>query len=827
MSRQIRRTETGFTLIELIISITLLATITGALVATFITTNNANANTAERIHESNDAQITSGFWTADAQAAGGVDPIRGATDSTLGVFTSGDGGCALGSGGPTFVVGFKWREWATRQDTSDGFVDSYTTRVANYVYRSSTRELERRTCANSASTGVVTLASRVASVPIVSCDGGGACAALPRTVKMVVTETNDPYTGPQYSFDLTATVRSDSQTTRDSTNSQGSPLLVLGGSCTAGAGFTVGGSTTIIVNGAIVVGATDGPGCTAMDVNGNAINNNKYQTDSTIFANGGTCSPVNKCPTPTGGSSFGNPFASLPAPSTSGCGAGANPPRDGLGNFVPGTYPQALVLSGAVLMNPGTYVLCNGISGATTSRSTDVFLYVAGGTITNQLSFVAPTSGTYQSVGLWIATSTPWNLQGGTSINIGGAVYSPNAAITVQGQALFTVGVLVARNITFTGNSGEDPGITITGTGTPRSPLLTAVTGSALRTVNLSWTPQTFTGMSPITSYEYRADRGTGFGAWTAIAGGAATTSMVDTCGTSNTAGVQCQYQVRAINAIGIGSPSNLGIATSAFDNVAPAVTITAPTNGGRTGLSTTITGTADNGAGDSVTVVVSLYSGSNCTGAAQTFNVARTGTTWSVASGAMTAGAKSVCATQSDTAGNTGAAGPINFTAGQVTNLVVTNGGTLGRVDRGDTVAITFGQAMSPASICTGWNGTAARTGTTVRVVITDNDAATAGNDSLTVTDTLCPNLVVGKIDLGATTWVSANTSFFASGGNSSKVQFDPTLKTLTITLGTGSGSGTGVPAQTMTYTPAIAMTASVGTPMTATPYAFANLRF
>jgi|GEM_PF-2371111 prepilin-type N-terminal cleavage/methylation domain len=819
MNRRAPRTQTGFTLIELIISITLLAVITGAMTAAFITTNNANANTAERIHESNDAQLTAGFWTADAQAAGGIDPSLGETDTTLGVLAStDDGGCSLGGGAK--VVGFKWREWSARQDTANGTVDSFTTRVANYVYRSSTHELERRTCADTVSTGIVTLASRVVSLPVVTCDGSSPCPALPRRVTIAVTETNDPYTGPQYHFELTATVRSDSQTTRDSTNSESSPLLVLGGSCTAGAGFSVGGSTTMIVNGVAVIDATDGPGCTAMTVSGGA---HGYGADGTSIAAGGSCGP-DHCPAYTTTTSVGNPFASLVPPSTSGCGVGTNPARDGSGNFVPGTYPQVLNLSGSVLMNPGTYVLCNGISGSTTSRSSGVFLYVVGGTITDHLSFTAPTSGTYQSVGLWIATSTPWLLAGGASVNIGGAVYAPTTGIINNaGNASFTVSVLVALNVTFTGNSG----VTITGTGTPRSPILTASTGSALRTVNLSWVPQTFPGMSPITSYEVRADRGAGvFGAWTAIAGGAATTSLVDTCGTSNTVATTCKYQVHAINAVGTGSPSNIAFTDSAFDNIAPAASITAPTNGGRTGLSTTITGTADNGVTDSATVVVSLFAGSNCTGAVQTFNVARTGTTWSVASGAMAAGPMSVCATQSDTAGNTGFAGPINFTAGQVTNLVVSNGGTAGRIDKGDTVAITFGQAMNPATLCTGWNGTTARKSSTVVVSITNNDAATGGDDSLTVTDTSCPTFNFGKIDLGSAAWVAGNTNFSGNNNNASSVVFDATLKTLTITLGTGSGSGTGVAAQTFVYTPSVAMKDSTGTVMTGT-YSFINQRF
>ena len=823
MNRRMRRTETGFTLIELIISMTLLATITGALVATFITTNNANANTSERIHESNDAQLTAGFWTADAQAAGGIDPLRGATDPTLGVLAPTDNGnCALGSG--TEVIGFKWREWASRDAITRG--DSYTTRVAVYVYRSATQELERRTCANNALTSVTTLATRVVAAPSTSCAPTANCPGLPKTVTIIVAETNQPSTGAQYQFTLTANVRSDAQTARDSTNSQSSPLLVLGGSCSAGYGFHMQGGTGfhMIVNGDVVINTTDGPGCTAMSANGSP----NYEANSTAIASGGSC-PGGGCPAYAGSSAFGNPFASLTPPSTSGCGSGSNPAAVG-GVYQPGVYPQTLVLSGSQSLAPVTaaqpaYVLCNGISGSSTTRSTGVFLYVAGGTITaTNLLLSAPATGTYANVAMWNATTNDWNVHQAT-INIEGAYYSPNAGlINANGVTSVTIGVLIVKYVDFGGSST----VTVTGTGTPRSPILTATTGAALRTVNLSWVPQSFPGMSPITSYDYRADRGGGvFGAWTAIAGGAATTTLVDTCATSNTVATTCYYQVRAINAVGTGSPSNIANAGSAFDAIAPAVAINAPANNSRTGLSTTISGTAGNVAGDSPTVVVSLYSGANCVGTVQTFNVARTGATWSVPTGVMTAGATSVCATQADTAGNTGFAGPINFTAGHVTNLVVTNGGTVGKIDKSDAVVITFGQAMNPATLCTGWNGTTARKSSTVIVVVKNNDPATNGNDSLTVTDTLCPTFNLGKVDLGTTTWVNADTNFSDSNATkASSVVFDGTKTILTITLGTGSGSGANVAAQTMTYTPVAAMKDSAGNAM-AGSYTFAGLRF
>jgi hypothetical protein len=132
----------------------------------------------------------------------------------------------------------------------------------------------------------------------------------------------------------------------------------------------------------------------------------------------------------------------------------------------------------------------------------------------------------------------------------------------------------------------------------------------------------------------------------------------------------------------------------------------------------------------------------------------------------------------------------------------------------------------MNPGTLCTGWNGTTARSTTTVVVTITNNDAATNGNDSLTVTDTSCPTFNFGKIDLGTTAWVVASTNFSGNAGNASSVVFDATLKVLTVKLGTGTGSGTGIAAQTIVYTPIAAMKDSVGNPMSGS-YTFTGQRF
>jgi prepilin-type N-terminal cleavage/methylation domain-containing protein len=820
--------EGGYTLVELIVALTILAMITGALTATFLTATNANANVSTRLHQSSDAQLIAGYWTADAQAAGGTNPDTGTKDTNLGVSTTDDGDC--GTGGADLVARFKWREWASRNDATTK--DTYTTRVANYVYRSAAHELERRTCADGASSGIVTLATRVQSAPTVQCVAAADCPGLPDQVSITVTELTDRSAPTPYSFTLTASLRAVGMTAPSGDSAASTPLLALGSSTCSGSttGLSVSGNQTVNVNGQVVVDATDRGGCYAMLANGQIT----YTAGGTSILAGGTCSGGG-CPDyTTNPIKIGDPYAYLDPPTGTCSGTNRSPVG---GHYSPGTYPQALSITSnvPVVFDPGVYVFCNGLSFSAQSNVTanGVLFYVKSGGLTvtggATLALGAPSSGPYAGLLFWYAPSSPAvSLNGGSNTtNYGGAIYAPNAEVDISGGQSMTIGSIVAKIIVFSGGGSGGTTNILGGDPTkPSGPALTATTSTAtLRQVHLSWTTPGYTGTSAITKYQYRADRGTGYGAWTDVPGGLVT-SYDDTCGTSDIVATTCDYQVRAVNGSGAGLASNEASAASLADSGAPTVTITAPTNNARTGLSTTITGTAGTAVGDGTTVVVRLYAASNCTGGSTTLNATVSGGTWSVPTGTMAPGAKSVCATQTDWLSNVGSAGPVNFTAGQVTNLTVTNGGTLGRVDKGDAIAVTFGQAMNPSTLCTGWNGTTARSSTTLFVTITNNDPTTVGNDSLTVTDATCAGgLNFGKIDLGSNAWVTASTTFSGNGGNASSVQLDATLTVLTVKLGAGSGAG-GVAAQTMTYTPSTAMKDGGGNAM-AGSYTFPGLRF
>src|SRR4051794_2069252 len=128
-------------------------------------------------------------------------------------------------------------------------------------------------------------------------------------------------------------------------------------------------------------------------------------------------------------------------------------------------------------------------------------------------------------------------------------------------------------------------------------------------------------------------------------------------------------YTAQASQLDGAGNQGLSGAVTFKVDPVAPAVTITTPSNGlNTTGATPPIAGTSgtagasDSASTDSSTITVNVYSGADTSGASErTFSVSGGGGTWSVggsewaAQGALTQGQWTIQARQSDSAGNVG----------------------------------------------------------------------------------------------------------------------------------------------------------------------------
>ncbi len=177
-------------------------------------------------------------------------------------------------------------------------------------------------------------------------------------------------------------------------------------------------------------------------------------------------------------------------------------------------------------------------------------------------------------------------------------------------------------------------------------------------------------------------------------------------------------------------------------------------------------------------------------------------------ANAVLAAGAKAYSITSTDNVGNnqtqTGYSVTIDNTAPAASNVQTANGATtVGKPEAGDTVTLTFTEAIDPESVLAGW------TGASTNVVVRITNAG--GGDTLTVRNAAnSAQLPLGSINLIGTAYVTANRDFGATGTASAMLLSGATI---TITLGTPSGAtGTQAATGTMAWTPAAAATDRAG---------------
>jgi hypothetical protein len=188
-------------------------------------------------------------------------------------------------------------------------------------------------------------------------------------------------------------------------------------------------------------------------------------------------------------------------------------------------------------------------------------------------------------------------------------------------------------------------------------------------------------------------------------------------------------------------------------------------------------------------------------------------------ASSTLTAGSKSFTATAIDAKGLTGSAigaATADITAPTATAITTTNkvGGIAGKAEAGDTLSVTYSEAIDPDTIVDGWNGSSR----VIQAAIVDEGSG--ANDVLRVypEGTLDPNtfLPAGTMNLGRTDLVT--TGSYAVFGLSGEAGSDSTMvmsgTKLTVTLGAlnyGTANTTSV-ASTERYTPVTTLTDLAG---------------
>lgn len=145
---------------------------------------------------------------------------------------------------------------------------------------------------------------------------------------------------------------------------------------------------------------------------------------------------------------------------------------------------------------------------------------------------------------------------------------------------------------------------------------------------------------------------------------------------------------------------------------------------------------------------------------------------------------------------------------------------GTVGRLDAGDTLTLTYSESVAPASITAGWTGTALP----VSLRLRDGNLVGAGNRA-DVLDVLRNGSAVqlGSVSLRDDYVKARKTATFNATMTAATVTVDGVNRTVvTIVVGTlasGSGLRTVPAAPTMTWTPSTAATSVGGGACAATP--------
>jgi hypothetical protein len=153
------------------------------------------------------------------------------------------------------------------------------------------------------------------------------------------------------------------------------------------------------------------------------------------------------------------------------------------------------------------------------------------------------------------------------------------------------------------------------------------------------------------------------------------------------------------------------------------------------------------------------------------------------------------------------------------VTAIALINAGTLGTVEAGDQIVLTFSEVLDPTSVCSGFSSSATGTQTATGMTF-----SFAGNPNvITVSNSgTCGTSGFGSLQVGGT-----GNGRYTQGGQSlttpnSTLTWNPANRTITVTFGSVSGNtGTGASA-TVVLTPG-ALTAS-GVPIAATPVSSAT---
>ncbi len=429
-----KRRDRGFTLIELIIAITLSLMIGGVVVAALITSLNVSSSVSAQVGDSTDAGLITAYLTRDAQSAGGIVPATALKDATVGVSNdaaTGWSNCVQTSS--TLVVRFSWIE---RSPTI-----APSTVVVTYGFDSANALLTRRICRDS-TTGPDVVLGRDIATAAASCNVT-VCSTTSTFVSLAVTGKG---TRAPLSYTLKASLRGDTQAVLTAVNTTPLPLLSLGVSPPAACPTVELAGTGVVT---VVGNALVDSRCGAAPI----------KDDLALLRPTGTTS--------TSGA-ITDPYVARTKPAGT-CAATANPATIGL-SASPTTvvrYDQIVKLTADTAFQAGRYIFCKGLeftSGKMTG--TNVLLYITTGTFEVKAEATVNMTGqttTDKQMLVWSAgANTPIKIALGSRVSsFRGVIYAPTSRMELSSAVGGNIGSVTTQGLKVTGPGQARFGLTI------------------------------------------------------------------------------------------------------------------------------------------------------------------------------------------------------------------------------------------------------------------------------------------------------------------------------------------------------------------------------